>query len=244
MRPVRGIFVSEASGPVRVSVIVPAYNEEKTIASVLERVRAQHIDGIELEVVVVNDGSRDRTKEVLESRPELYDKVVHQANGGKGAAVKAALAVASGDFVLFQDADLEYDPADYARLLKPVRDFGADVVMGSRFVAPEYTRVFYFWHKMGNWAITFLFNILNNTTFSDIYSCYLCYRRSLVDGASLQTMGWEQHAEILSKAVAKGRVFYETPISYHGRTYDEGKKIKAHHIIAVFATIIRERFVR
>lgn len=236
--------MSESSQPVRVSVVVPAYNEEKTIAQVLERVRAQAVPGIEIEIVVVNDGSKDRTREILDARPELYDKVVHQPNGGKGAAVKAALAVASGDFVLFQDADLEYDPDDYARLLKPVRDFGADVVMGSRFAAPEYTRVFYFWHKIGNWAITFLFNVLNNTTFSDIYSCYLCYRRSLVDGAALRTAGWEQHAEILSKAVAAGKVFYETPISYHGRTYAEGKKIKAHHIIAVFATIIRERFVR
>lgn len=229
---------------VKVSVIVPAYNEEKTITQVLEKVRAQHIDGIDLEVVVVNDGSKDRTREILDSRPELYDVAIHQPNGGKGAAVKAGLAKASGEFVLFQDADLEYDPADYARVLKPVLLFNADVVMGSRFVAPEYTRVYYFWHRIGNWGISFLFNILNNTTFSDIYSCYLCYRRSLVDPLALKTAGWEQQAEILSRAVAAGRVFYEVPISYHGRTYDEGKKIKAHHIFAVFATIIRERLFR
>jgi glycosyltransferase involved in cell wall biosynthesis len=236
--------LSEPSAPIRVSVIVPAYNEEKTIAQVLERVRAQSVPGITLEVVVVNDGSKDRTREILDARPELYDTVVHQENGGKGAAVRAGLEAATGDFVLFQDADLEYDPGDYARLLRPVREFGADVVMGSRFIAPEYTRVYYFWHKLGNWAITFLFNLLNNTTFSDIYSCYLCYRRSLVHGPSLRTQGWEQQAEILSKAVTAGSVFYETPISYHGRTYAEGKKIKAHHVLAVFSTIVRERFVR
>jgi hypothetical protein len=113
--------------------------------------------------------------------------------------------------------------------------------MGSRFVAPQCTRVFYFWHKVGNGLITFTFNIFNNTTFTDIYSCYLLYRRSLVDPTRLATAGWEQQAEILSKAVRAGRVFYEVPISYHGRTYGEGKKIKAHHAIAVLATIVRER---
>lgn len=230
--------------PVRVSVIIPAYNEEKTILQVLETVRAQKVDGVDIEVVVINDGSKDRTKDLLDSRPDLYDHAIHQANGGKGAAVKAGLAKATGEFILFQDADLEYDPADYAKIFKPLVKFDADVVMGSRFVAPEYTRVYYFWHKIGNWAITFLFNVLNNTTFSDIYSCYLCYRRSLVAVDGLKTMGWEQHAEILSKAVAAGTVFYEVPISYHGRTYAEGKKIKAYHIISVFATIIRERLFR
>ncbi len=116
--------------------------------------------------------------------------------------------------------------------------------MGSRFLAPEYVRVAYFWHKVGNRSITLLFNIANNTTFSDIYSCYLCYRRSLVDGTRLRTNGWGQHAEILSRAVAAGTVFYDVPISYHGRSYAEGKKIKAHHIFAVLGTIIRERMFR
>lgn len=229
---------------IKVSVIVPAYNEEKTIAQVLELVRAQKVDGVEFEIVVVNDGSKDRTREILDARPELYDHVIHQSNGGKGAAVKAGLSKASGEFVLFQDADLEYDPADYVKMMKPIVRFNADVVMGSRFVAPEYTRVYYFWHRIGNWAISFLFNILNNTTFSDIYSCYLCYRRTLVDPQALKTSGWEQQAEILSRAVSKSSVFYEVPISYHGRTYDEGKKIKAHHVFAVFGTIIRERLFR
>ena len=116
--------------------------------------------------------------------------------------------------------------------------------MGSRMVAPEYTRVSYFWHKLGNRTITFIFNIINNTTFTDIYSCYLLFRRRLVNPDELQTEGWEQHAEILSLAVARGEKLYEVPISYHGRTYAEGKKIKAYHAAAIIWTILKRRILR
>ena len=126
----------------------------------------------------------------------------------------------------------------------PVLRFDADVIMGSRFLAPEFVRVSYFWHKMGNYLITFVFNIFNNTTFTDVYSCYLMFRRSLVDPDSLQTEGWEQHAEILSTAISAGKSFYEVPVSYHGRTYEEGKKIRAYHAVAVFWTIIKKRLFR
>ena len=177
---------------------------------------------------------------LLESRPELYSKLVIQAqNGGKGAAVKAGLAYADGDYILFQDADLEYDPADYEKLIEPVLRFDADVVMGSRMVGSPITRVCYFWHKLGNRLITFIFNILNNTAFSDVYSCYLLYRRSLVDVEKLTAQGWDQHVEILTKSVEAGTRFYEVPISYYGRTYEEGKKIRAHHIISVFQNFHR-----
>lgn len=228
-----------------VSIIVPAYNEEATILDILARVRAQEVEGFSFQVVVVDDGSRDHTVELLEANPNLYDILVKQPqNGGKGAAVKAGLNAATGDYILFQDADLEYDPADYAKMLVPVARFGADIVMGSRFVAPEITRVFYFMNKVGNRLITLIFNIMNNTTFTDIYSCYLMYRRTLVDGDALVTMGWEQHAEILSRAVAKADGMYEVPISYYGRTYAEGKKIKARHTFAVIWTIIKRRLLR
>ncbi len=232
-------------GMTKVTVLIPAYNEEGTILEILRRVNAQRIEGVAFEVVVVDDGSTDRTVDILEHNPELYSKLIKMpANGGKGAAVKAGLAEASGDYVLFQDADLEYDPADYHNLLEPVLRFGADLVMGSRMMAPRYTRVSYFWHKVGNHLITFVFNVLNNTTFTDIYSCYLVYRRDLVDAGELRTVGWEQHAEILSRAVAGAKRMYEVPISYHGRTYEEGKKIKAHHIIAVLWTIIVRGILR
>jgi glycosyltransferase involved in cell wall biosynthesis len=225
---------------VTVSVVVPVYNEERTIISLLERVKAVVVPGVAFEVIVVDDGSQDKTRGLLDARPDLYARFIkHAQNRGKGGAVKTALAAAGGDYVLFQDADLEYDPAEYVKLLRPVLEFGAEVVMGSRFLAPEYTRVHYFWHKVGNWVITQSFNVFNNTTFTDIYSCYLLYSRTLIDPAVLTTEGWEQQAEILSRAVAKGRHLYEVPISYHGRGYDEGKKIKAHHAAAVIWTIIR-----
>lgn len=227
---------------IKVSIIVPAYNEQATIIPLLESVGEQMITGVAFEIIVIDDGSRDKTVELLEARPELYTILIKQPrNGGKGAAVKAGLLRATGDYILFQDADLEYDPKDYGRLLEPVLRFEADVVMGSRMVGAPITRVSYFWHKVGNWLITFIFNILNNTTFTDVYSCYLLYRRSLVEADKLKTQGWEQHAEILSSAVSAGTGFYEVPISYYGRTYDEGKKIRAHHVIPVLWTMLVKR---
>lgn len=229
---------------ITLTVLIPAYNEEKTILEILRRVRAQNVDGVAFEVLIVDDGSTDGTARLLEANPDLYTRLIRKPNGGKGSAVRAGLAAATGDYVIFQDADLEYDPADYAKMLLPVLRFDADVVMGSRLVAPEYTRVFYFWHKVGNRLITLLFNILNNTTFTDVYTCYLLYRRSCLDPASLETDGWEQHAEILSRLVSAPRVMYEVQISYHGRTYEEGKKIRAHHVIPVIWTMIKRRFLR
>lgn len=228
-----------------ISIIVPVYNEEKTILEALVAVNAQKLDGADIEIIVVDDGSQDRTRELLEENPDLYTKLIKRpGNDGKGAAVRDGLHEATGDYVLFQDADLEYDPADYAGLLKPVLEFDADIVMGSRLVASPCTRVSYFWHKVGNRLITFVFNILNNTTFTDVYSCYLLYRRDLVDPKVLVADGWEQHAEILSRAVTKAKAMYEVPINYYGRTYDEGKKIKARHAIAVLSTILIRRLYR
>jgi glycosyltransferase involved in cell wall biosynthesis len=231
--------------PTTTSVLVPAYNEAATIIGTLERIKAQTVDGAAFQVIVVDDGSTDGTVALLESRPDLYGKLIRQPrNAGKGAAIKAGLREATGDYVLFQDADDEYDPADYAKLLLPVSRFGADLVMGSRLVAPEFTRVSYFWHRVGNRAITLVFNMLNNTTFTDIYSCYLMYKRDLLDPAELVADGWDQHAEILTRVAARAKSIYEVPISYHGRTYDEGKKIRPHHILRVVWTMIYRRFVR
>ena len=229
----------------KVTIIIPAYNEESTIIQLLEKVRDVSIKNFSLEVLVIDDGSADQTVELLEERPELYNQLIKRPfNGGKGAAVIDGLMQASGDYILFQDADLEYDPGEYQKLFATISKFNADVIIGSRFIAPEYTRVSYFWHKFGNRVLTFIFNILNNTTFTDIYSCYLMYRRDLVDPKKLKSMGWDQHAEILSIAVHNSKAFYEVPVSYHGRGYDEGKKIRAQHGISVIWTIIRKRITR
>ncbi len=230
---------------IRLTVLVPAYNEQDTIVPLLRKVRAQQIPDVEMEIIVVDDGSKDGTVELLRANPELFDELVEMPqNGGKGAAVRAGLARATGEYILFQDADLEYDPADYAALLKPVLRFNADVVIGSRMIGAPWTRVYYFWHKQGNQLLTLCFNLLFNTTFTDIYTCYLLYRRSLLNVAELESNGWEQHAEILCRVVSRARVCYEVPITYAGRTYEEGKKIRAHHAIAVMGMILKRRLTR
>jgi len=229
----------------RVSVIVPAYNEEATILQVLREIRNQSVDGVQFEVVVVDDGSRDKTVALLEGHPNLYNKLIKQPkNGGKGAAVLAGLRVATGHYILFQDADLEYSPSHYAALLFPVQNFGAQIVMGSRFLASQYTRVQFYWHRVGNSVITKVFNILFNTTFTDIFTCYLMYRRDLLNPEELVSMGWEQQAEILCRIVPRSKIVYEVPVSYQGRTYEEGKKIMARHAVPVILTIIRHRLFR
>jgi len=191
----------------RVSVIVPTYNEEATILQILREIGKQSVDGVAFEVIVVDDGSRDRTVELLEADPSLYHMLIKQPkNGGKGAAVLAGLRAATGEYVLFQDADLEYSPSHYAALLFPVLNFDAQIVLGSRFLAARYTRVQFFWHKVGNSVITAIFNVLFNTTFTDIFTCYVLYRRDLLNPSELISMGWDQHAEILCRIVPRSKV--------------------------------------
>lgn len=226
----------------KLSIIVPAYNEDKTILTILRKLRAVEIPKVQIEIVVVDDGSTDRTKDLVNSHAELYDAFIPlPENQGKGAAVRAGLKAAKGDYVVFQDADLEYDPKEIPKLLKPVLEHNASVVFGSRVLTPELVRVHYLWNYLGNRALTWFFNILYNRTFSDVYTCYLLFRRDLIDPDEVKTNGFEQQAEIICHCLRRARSVYEVPISYHGRTMEEGKKIRARHALSCFAVILRER---
>ena len=223
------------------TIIIPAYNEESTIKEILNRVSDQK-NNHNLEIIVIDDASTDNTRNIVEQNIHLVDKFLKLTkNQGKGGAVIEGLKSAEGDYVLFQDADLEYNPKDYNKIFSVINELNADIVIGSRFLAPKYVRVHYFWHSIGNKFITFLFNILNNTTFTDIYSCYLAIRINLIDIEKLKHLGWSQQAEILGSVVKKGKVFYEVPISYSGRTYDEGKKIRARNVISVILTVLKKK---
>ena len=226
------------------SIIVPAYNEEKTIIEILEKIKNNSSDFFKYEVIVIDDASTDQSRKLLEDNKHLYDKLlVNDTNKGKGFSVKRGISSASGTHVIFQDADLEYNPGDFKKFEKIFIDFDADGIIGSRFVYSNYTRSHNILNKIGNTILTFVFNLLYNTTFTDIYSCYFAFKKNLLNVEELRTKGFEQHAEILCKVIKKGNKFYEVPISYNGRNNSEGKKIKPHHFFLVVFEIIRGRFI-
>tara|TARA_B000000565_G_C23760395_1_gene368198 strand:+ start:422 stop:1114 length:693 start_codon:yes stop_codon:yes gene_type:complete len=227
---------------VDISIIIPVFNEEKTVIDLLKKVNKQKSGDYFLEIIVINDGSSDDSKKLLTNNKDLYSKFINlEKNLGKGGAVIEGLKVARGDFILFQDADLEYNPEDYKKIFRVIDEFNAEVVIGSRNLSPEYTRVYNYFHKLGNKFITGLFNLLFNTTFTDIYSCYLCIKRDLVNPEKLKSKGWEQHAEILATAIKNSSVYYEVPISYSGRSFEEGKKIRGRHVFAVIYMIFKKK---
>ena len=226
------------------SIIIPTFNEEKTIIQVLEKIKNNSSKLFKYEVIVIDDGSTDGSKKLLEDNKNLYSKLlINETNKGKGFSVKKGILSSSGTHIIFQDADFEYDPSEFIKFEKIFVDFDADGIIGSRFVYANYTRSHNILNKFGNKLITLIFNLLYNTTFTDIYSCYFAFKKNLIDGESLRTEGFEQHAEILCKVMKKGNKFFEVPISYNGRSYKEGKKIRPHHFFIILYQIFRERIL-
>lgn len=224
------------------SIIIPIYNEEKTIIQVLEKIKKNSLNVFKYEVIVIDDGSTDQSKKLLENNKNLYQKLlINERNKGKGYSVKKGILNSTGTHIIFQDADLEYDPNEFKKFEKIFLDFDADGIIGSRFIYSNYTRSHNILNKIGNTLLTSVFNLLFNTTFTDIYSCYFGFKKELLDVNKLKTEGFEQHAEILCKVIKNGNKFYEVPISYNGRTKSEGKKIKAYHFFIVLFEIIRGR---
>ena len=218
------------------SVIIPCYNEERTIAAILARVCAVQL---EKEIIVVDDHSRDRTAEILQALapniPEL--RVIRQpTNRGKGEAVRTGLAAAHGEIVIIQDADLEYDPNDYYELVKPIVAGQVDVVFGSRF-AGRHTGM-YFWNAIGNKFLTFLTNMLYNSWISDMETCYKVMRTEIMRSLQLKSNDFRIEPEVAAKVLRLGYRIYEVPISYMGRTYEEGKKIKKSDGFKAIGTLI------
>jgi len=225
----------------KLSVIVPVFNEKSTIGEILNRIRATNLD---IELIVVDDGSTDGTRDALKLLAGKIDHLLLQpANRGKGAALKAGFAVATGDVLIIQDADLEYDPEDYPELLKPIERAGADLVLGSRLTGAKPQRAYYYWHYVGNRLITFIARALYNTTLSDIYTCYKVFKREQLIGLDVRSDGFEFDAEFLAILLKRHLVVYEVPISYYGRSYSEGKKIKWYHTASVIWNLVKYRFV-
>ncbi|MDQ6913825.1 MAG: glycosyltransferase family 2 protein [Verrucomicrobiota bacterium] len=209
----------------KLSVVIPCYNERPTIVSLIRAVRASSVP--DLEIIIVDDASTDGTRELLQSEVgSLADKVLrHEHNRGKGAAVRTGIAEATGEFIVIQDADMEYDPDDYVKLLEPLVQRGADVVFGSRFVGSEAHRVVYFWHMVANRLLTLVSNMCTNLNLTDMEAGYKMFRREILQRIRLEEDRFGFDAEITAKIAKLKCVVYEVGISYHGRTYDEGKKI-------------------
>ena len=227
----------------KLSVVIPCFNEEKTLKLIVERVL--NYKEIEKEILIVDDCSTDNSKSIINELSNKYSEVrgiYLEKNLGKGSAIKKGFDLVSGDIVLIQDADLEYDPKDYPALIKPFKNTDADVVYGSRFMGGEYVRLHFFWHFVANKLLTFMTNIVTNLNMSDMETGYKLFKKSVIQSINIKEKSFGVEPEITIKLAKKKFIFYEVPISYQGRSYDEGKKITLKDAFLAFYCIFKYRF--
>ncbi|OGY63262.1 MAG: glycosyl transferase [Candidatus Harrisonbacteria bacterium RIFCSPLOWO2_02_FULL_41_13b] len=211
----------------KLSIVIAIYNEEKTLEEILKQIEAVNLQALTKEIVLVDDGSTDKTRDILKNLENKYRVIYHEKNRGKGAAIQTGFSHITGDFIIIQDADLEYDPNEYSRLLKPLMDGKADVVYGSRFIGSDSHRVLYFWHNLGNKFLTTLSNIFTDLNLTDMETCYKAFTKEAVAKIlpRLTSNRFGIEPEITAQVAKNHLRIFEVGISYSGRTYTEGKKI-------------------
>ena len=209
----------------KISIVIPCFNEKNTILDIIEKVKKESI--YEKEIIVIDDHSTDGTREILEktSSQDNFKLILNKQNFGKGYSVRQGIAAASGDIILIQDADLEYDPSDYPKLIEPIKKGYADVVYGSRFVGSDEKRVLFYWHRVGNFILTTLSNMLSNLNLTDMENCYKVFRSETIKSINLKENRFGFEPEVTAKIAKKNCKIYEVGVKYYGRTYDQGKKI-------------------
>jgi glycosyltransferase involved in cell wall biosynthesis len=223
---------------------MPVYNEAQTIREIITRVEAASIGDVRKELIIVDDASTDGTRDILRELAQNgnYKIYFHGHNMGKGAALRTALTYAVGDIILIQDADLEYDPGEYAELIKPILEGRADVVYGSRLTGGKVGRAFNFWHYIGNKLLTFITNILYNAILSDMETCYKVFRADVIKNIQIKSNRFDFEPEITAKILRRKYKLYEMPISYYGRDFSEGKKITWRDGFAAIWALVKYRF--
>lgn len=226
----------------KLSIVIPVYNEKATIRQIHDAVQAVPL---EKEIILIDDGSTDGTREILQQISAENTKVLfHDKNKGKGAALRTGFQQTTGDIVIIQDADLEYDPRQYGKLIQPILDGNADVVYGSRFVTGDYHRVHYFWHMLGNRFLTLLSNMLTNLCLTDMETCYKVFRREILQKLTIEENRFGFEPEITAKIAKLNLRIYEVGISYAGRTYQEGKKIGWQDGFSALRCILKYNLLR